>query len=224
MGRHTRAEFAKICGLTSGNLSNYIKRGHVIIDGEFIDDTLFENKEFMRKRQQLSVKKTQTIQPEPEKKLRMLRPDPGNSVESESEDQDTSATEEDEDYESYSKTSAGLLKKKIKVDIQKKIRETAILKLREEKIKGEIVPIDLIKNVFSMHTQSIVTAQKDGIEELLINLSVEVRLSGEQLARLRGKMVEILNNAVDKAIIITQRNMRVVVSEFAITKGVGEHE
>jgi len=210
MGRHTKAEFARICGLTTGNLSNYISRKKVIVEDDFIDDSNLINAEFLKKRKEyLQGKKD------------LLKPGATGLPGDESPIDNVSDTaEEDEDSETY---SGSLTTKKMKVEIAKKTRETAILKLREQKIKGEIVPVAMMRNLFSMHTQSIITAQKDGIEELLINLSVEARLSGEQLARLRRKMVQILNDGVDKAIVITQRNIRSVTEEFSIKKDVGEH-
>jgi hypothetical protein len=222
MGRHTRAEFATICGLSSGNLSNYIKRGKVVVDGEFIDDTAYPNSDFLQKRLEiLQQRKEEKKQAESDRKLRMLRPDA--EIDSEKE---FSIDDDDEkgDFESIQGSSAALNKKKLKVDIAKKIKETKILELREQKIKGEIVPIADVSNIFQMHTQSIVTAQKDALEELLIELSVDARLTGDQLARLRGKMVDILNRAVDKAIIITTKNMKVIAENFAMSREVGEHD
>jgi hypothetical protein len=221
MGRHTRAEFATICRLSSGNLSNYIKRGKVVVDGEFIDDTAYPNSDFLQKRLEiLQQKKEDKKQAEPDRKLRMLRPD----AEIESEKEFSSDDDEKGDFESIPGSSAALNKKKLKVDIAKKIKETKILELREQKIKGEIVPIADVSNIFQMHTQSIVTAQKDAFEELLIDLSVEARLTGDQLAKLRGKMVDILNRSVDKAIIITTKNMKVIAENFAMSREVGEHD
>jgi hypothetical protein len=224
MALHLKAAFAKMCGLTTGNLTVYITRKKVVSSGDYIDDSLEINKAFLEQRAAHLAKKVSPVAAEPEeKKLRMIRPDP--QITELPNIKDPVDEDEDDGMEGLETlTTPALMKRKLHVDIKKKIRETSILDLKEQKIKGEIVPVDVIKNLFSMHTQSIITAQKDGIEELLINLSVEARLTGDQLASLRGKMVQILNNAVDKAIIITQKNMKVVVNEFAISKEVGEHE
>jgi hypothetical protein len=223
MGRHTRGEFAQLCGLSSGNLSNYIKRGKVIVDGEYIDDNVFENREFLSKRQGFKEKNPGTSKPQKPKKVKSTTHDAEDSGDI-FQDLDNFSPDDSDDSEDILSGSESLNNKRMKVDIKKKTEEAEILKLKKERIKGEIVPVDLMKNLFSMHTQSIVTAQKDGIEELLISLSVEARLSGEQLARLRRKMVDILNNSVDKAIIITQKNMQAVVGEFSIKREVGEHD
>lgn len=215
MALYTKSDFAKHCGLTTGNLTNYIKRNKVLMSGDYIDDQEPINKEFLEKRK---AKAELKYEPPAPPKLRMIRPDPGTPdlPEAEEDDDDTPPPAEEDN-------AATLYKQKLKADIDKKHREIALLKLREEKIRGEVVPVDIITNVFRAHTQSIVTAQKDGIEELLINLSVEARLKGEQLARLRGKMVDILNKAVDKAAYTSQKNLKTILEQLSVKKEVGEH-
>lgn len=45
----TKKEFADLCGMTTGNLSNYITRKKVFPSGDLIDDTFAANKEFLEK-------------------------------------------------------------------------------------------------------------------------------------------------------------------------------
>jgi hypothetical protein len=218
MALHSRADYAKICGLSPGNLSNYIKRGKVILSGEYVDDKVEQNITFLEKRiatmnQKVpddSIESIKTAEVETDKpKIEKPRIQTPNI---------TVPDERDDDNQSFN----ALTKREKKVNIQKKEEEIKLLRLKEEKIRGQVIPIDVIKNLFRAHTQSIVTAQKDGIEDLLINISSEARISGEQLARLRGKMVEILNTAVDKAILSTKKNLSSIVNEFTEKKEVGE--
>lgn len=227
MAFHSKKDFAGLCGLKTKELAVYIKRNKVVLSGDYIDDSIEVNRDFLLKYKNRKAMRKVPISNRPEEKQDKPKSPPPNIQDPEYQpDDDFNITndEGDEGSADPSKSMYTLNKKRLKVEIAKKTRETEILKLREQKIKGEIVPIDIIKNLFSLHTQSIISAQKDGIEELLINLSGEMRLSSEQLGRLRGKMVDILNNAVDKAIIITQRSMKVVVKEFTVKKDVGEHD
>lgn len=215
---YSKSEFAKLCGMRTSNLTNYVKRGKVVLNGnDEVDDGLEINRDFLSRHQS----KQEIKQPDPpqETRLRMIRPDPG------AEDLPETDDLEDEEQDEVDEKASGyaLSKKKLLVDIEEKKRKIALLKLREEKIRGEVVPVDIITNVFRAHTQSIVTAQKDGIEELLINLSVEARLKGEQLARLRGKMVDILNKAVDKAAYTSQKNLKTILGQLSMKREVGEH-
>lgn len=212
MALHLKADFAKLCGLTTGNLTNYIKRGKVLMSGDYVDDSVPINKDFLEKRKG-SV-------PPPAPKLHMIRPDPGPvEIPNTGEDDDDSGFGEDGEGESGYLLDRKLLKKKIgKLEVDTRLQE-----LKEEKMRGELIPVDLVKNLFRTHTQSIVTSMKDGIDELLINFSVEARLRGDQVAGLRGKIVGILNNGVDKSVVITQKNMRSIVNQVKVKRDVGEH-
>lgn len=214
MALHSKKDFAALCGMSTKALAVYInpKRGKVIMSGDYIDDSHPVNKDFLEKR------KGSAEPPAP--KLNMMRPDPGLiDIPNTGDEDDDSGIGEDGEGESGYHLDRKLLKKKIgKLEVDTRLQE-----LKEEKMRGDLIPVDLVKNLFRAHTQSIVTSMKDGIEELLISFSVEARLKGEQLAGLRGKMVVILNNGVDKSVIITQKNMRSIVDQVKIKKDVGEH-
>jgi hypothetical protein len=213
MALHSKADFAKLCGLTTGNLTNYIKRNKVIMSGDYIDDQLQINKDFLLSRQSKSAPKYEPPLPV----LRSVRPDTGDQDEEDEEDQD------DEDSDQGEDSGYALNKKKLKKQIAKLEVDTRLQELKEEKMRGELIPVDLVINVFRAHTQSIVTSMKDGIEDLLINFSVEARLKGDQLASLRGKMVGILNTGVEKSVIISNRNFNAIREQVKVKKDVGEH-
>lgn len=222
MALHSKKDFAALCGMTTKALAVYInpKRGKVILSGDYVDDSLAINKDFLEKRQSKSASAP------PEKKLRMIKPDPGIPEIPNTGDEDEEEGSDDEDGIDADGSESGyaLNKKKLKKQIAKLEVDTRLQELKEEKMRGELIPVDLVKNLFRTHTQSIVTSMKDGIEELLINFAAEARLKGDQLAGLRGKMVGILNGGVDKSVSVTQRNMRVLVDQLKIKRDVGEHD
>jgi hypothetical protein len=212
MALHSKADFAKLCGLTTGNLTNYIKRNKVLMSGDYIDDQLQINKDFLLSRQSKSA-------PKHEPPLPVLRsiPDTGDQDEEDDDYQDDDGADQGED------SGYALNKKKLKKQIAKLEVDTRLQELKEEKMRGELIPVDLVVNVFRAHTQSIVTSMKDGIEDLLINFSVEARLKGDQLASLRGKMVGILNTGVEKSVVISNRNFNAIREQVKVKKDVGEH-
>ncbi|HTH58227.1 MAG TPA: hypothetical protein VL728_19410 [Cyclobacteriaceae bacterium] len=211
MGRHTRAEFQKITGLSRGNLFNYIKRGKIIEENGLIDDKNPVNLFFLERKgvvlEEIPQEKTTTPRPKNQSDESKVEPYDDDDVDSQGD-----------------QTLTGLNKTRIKVDIAKKRKETELLKLREQKIKGEIVPVADVSVLFSNHTQSIFSALKDWGDELIIEIAEEARLSGEQLARRRKRMIERLNNAVDRANLMTKKSMGIITDNFSISKGVGEHE
>jgi hypothetical protein len=211
MALHLKPDFARLCGLTTGNLTNYIKRGKVEVDGDYIDDSIQVNKDFLIKRQAAETIKAEEIE------------DAGEVVQVKKEKKAKVATIEFDD-DGGGKSLHTLTKEKLNIEISKKTREDALLQIKIEKIKSELVDVSVIKNLFITHNQSIITAQKDGIEELLIRFSAETRLSSEKYSQLRGEMVNILNRGVDKAIIITEKSLQAQLNEIAIKKEVGEHD
>lgn len=204
MALYSRREFIELCGhdwndSAKSKIAMWVKRGNVVEVNGKIDDTNPTNRDWAIKQRDSLTLKIPTNEPGPESAGNEAGQGdlfPGESLE-----------------QQLKRHQIG----KLKVD-------TRIQELKEEKIRGDVVPIDIMKDLFRVHTQSIVTSQKDAIEELLINLAAEVRMPGESLARMRGKMVEALNNGVDKAIIITERSMKAMVDEFSIKKEVGEHD
>ncbi len=215
MALHSKKDFATACGLTTGNLTNYIKRGKVLMSGDWVDDTVPDNKDFLDKRRAAMIQ-------EISKELKVDLPVPNVKPV-----QKVQPPAPDIDFKAVAPESMGglsLSQMKTSLEIEKLKVDTRLQELKEEKIKGEVIPIVLVKQIFSAHSQSIITSQKDFIEELLINISKEAKLSGTQLAKLRGKMVKGLNEGVDKAIAITERSVKVLVDEFSIKKEVGERE
>lgn len=223
MAVYSRREFVEyLCGQEWNNSSKakvamWIKRGKVIQSGEKIDDSNPTNRDWALKQRDFAALDDRDM---PDQKLDepILKK---NKQEIKLEiKQETKPDTDDPGDDTY----YNLDKQYKKKQIDKMTVDTRIAELKEEKIRGEVVPMELVKNIFTTHTQSILTAQKDGIEQLLIDFTMEARLTGGQLAKLRGRMVEILNKGIDKSIIITQRNMKKLVDEFSITRGVGEHD
>lgn len=225
MALHSKKEFAKMCGLTTGNLTVYISRKKVIASGDYINDSIEINKLFLESRKLLIEKKGDTPKEErPERKLRLLRPDPGLPEPPKIEDPDDEF-DDDEDEGSDSglqNTMTGLTKKKMQVEIEKKKREIALLKLREEKLNALVIPTELVKTVISQHTKSISTSFKNSLENVLTLISKQSNLSVTQIADIRGRLLHELNTAVDKSVNESKKNVANIVREFVESKSIGE--
>jgi hypothetical protein len=216
MAKYSRKEFVeKLCGVEysdswKAKVSMWVKRGNIDVGNDgLIDDSNHKNRDWAIKQYEANV---------------------GEAEDDGTEDVEESKPKSRPNHKPTTDSGGGdneagyvLVKKKTLRQIEKLESDIRIANLKEEKIRGEVVPIDLIKNVFTAHSQSIITANKDGIEELIINFSKEVSLTGVQIARLRGKMIDILNNASDKAVEASKKNLKNLVEEFSIKKEVGEH-
>lgn len=240
MALHTRAQFAELCGLKEGTarayISTNIKRGKILPSGDYIDDTIPENAEFIKKQKLKNLFKDETPitkEPEPEtppkkKQYHYVKPDkdlpePPNVQDPVDDDLDDETELPDsgelgEDFRSMSK----LNKKKLVVEIQKKQREIALLRLREEKLNAIVIPTELVKVMFSQHTRSISTGFKNSLDNILTLIAKQAGLNINQIAELRGKLVGEINTAVDKSVIESKKNLNNIIKEFVERKEVGE--
>lgn len=230
MPLYTRAQFADLCKLNPDTsrpyLSTNIKRGKIILTSDgYIDDSDQVNQDFLKR---CLDKAPASSEPIVKKNIEIVE---NTKIQAPAKIESTESSTNEQPQKDKKRTSSSEGGSKYELDIEKKELEieklrvdTRLQELKEEKIRGEVIPIALVKQLFSTHSQSIVTSQKDGIEFLLINIAKESVFTGDQLARLRGKMVEILNEATDKAVAATKRNMKSLIDEFSIKKEVGERE
>lgn len=223
MALHTRNQFTEVCGLNPrlggdrGIIGKAIERGNIVLTAEgFIDDQEFKNVKFLEKYQLKAASRPP---------VETVEPNTDTSPLSDTKQPESKQPRKQSAYTPKIDGEAFKLDRELKVqELEKKAAETRLLHLKEQKQRGEVMPVDLVKQLFTTHSQSIITSQKDGIEQLLINITQEFRLSSEQLANLRGKMVVVLNNAVDKAGATTKRTMKTLVDDFTIKREVGEHD
>ena len=229
MAFYSKADFAKLCGLTTGNLTNYIKRGKVVMSGDYIDDSMLQNREFLRKRKENLV--AADNEEEPRAKMRMLRPDPGmpeppNIKEPEDIDDDDAGIDINIDDESSYKGEAAAMyklnKKKLVVAIQKTKEEIALLKLRNEKLNAVVIPTELVKVVLLQQSRSMATEFKNTIDSIITNISKKKDLTLTEVAQLRGELLHCINSAVDKSLTESKKNIANIVKEFVERKEVGE--
>jgi hypothetical protein len=202
MSIHSKKEFAELCNMKTNELSVYIKRLKVIEGpNETIDDNVDKNRAFLEKR-----RKKQTLS-EP-KQLRVI----------EFKEKTTSEPEETSTGQSYTESERQLKY----LDTIKRQKEIEKLDIEIAKKRGEVVPSELIKPVFLQHNQSILTEFKNGIDEILRVFAKKSSLSVNQIAELKGEMVDIINRSVNKAIVTSENSVEVIISEHAEKRGVGQ--
>jgi hypothetical protein len=201
--KHTKQAFATICEMTTGNLSNYIARGNVIADGQEIDITHPTNAAFLEKR----LKKLGKLNPNEPRK------EPTQSSEEMIKltiDAGTSLTE--------------ITRKKKIADLEKVVNETELLVLKKQKIQGEMVPTDMMFEVTKRLGNHLIYAYRDAWEGFLITMSATHRFSGEDLARYRGKMVELINQAHSLGVNNALKEIDNIANEIKETRGKGERK
>lgn len=194
----TKAVFAEMCGLKTNKLWNYTDRGQVILLGDGkIDCDDPRNKAFLEKK---SAKKQKQ---EPQEKQ---KPQESNQ------DQETGT-----DY-------AALDRQKLSAQVEKLNQEVRLLKIKEEKLKGIVVPSEVIMPVFLQHNQSVLTSVKNESDEFVRLFSKKRGLSGEEIAEIKSGLIEWFNRAMDSASALSKVTIKDIVNNYSITKGVGERE
>lgn len=206
----SKKEFAGLCGKETKWLSNYITRKKVVMSGEFIDDTLAQNIDFLKKWQ------SKQAAPAPIVKTEAPAIKPAEHVEVPAPDIQTGTS----DYENMEWAEIELKNKQL--DAHKKDKDIELAQMKIEKMQGMLMPTELVKSVFAQHSASITTSFKHGAEALLGEISKLKELTRNEYAELNGKLIVIINKAVNDAVGATTKNIKAIVAEYSEKKAVGE--
>jgi hypothetical protein len=237
MPLYTRSQFAHLCGLKKETGRQYIgtniKRGKVILSGDYIDDGILQNKEFLLKEleknkaefddQELfipapspKIQDPQIAKEVPIPKIPNVQPPaiPSGKVPNV---KDPSVSPEPISYRTLEAQKKAL-------DIEKIQEEIEILKVKKQKLHGELIPTDLVNVVFAQHFKSVTASFQNGIENLLTELAKKRDLNRNEVGEIRGKMIQILNISINDAIDESRKSVDNIIGEYSETKGVGERE
>lgn len=199
MARHTRKEFAEMCGIRAGDIFNYVKRGNIVLDGELIDDRNDVNKRFIQKREMKVKDKVSEPKTQPE-----------------------STTESDPEPKQNSYTQA--LRDKALLDIEHKQELIESKRLENRKKLGLVVPTDGVRSIIVMHTESIKVSYVEASDGLIVLFAQKGGLNADDISLMRKKFKDLVNKAVDDALNATSVEIDKMVREFSDKRGVGQHD
>lgn len=211
---YKKKEFAKLCGMETNALAVYIKRKKITLSGDYIDDSIEQNIDFLKKKQEKLGIKHET---KPEKPTRNINSEykvpeiPVSSI-------------PNIDDPATGSGLHGLDKQKKALDIKKVSEEVQLLQIKKEKLQGILIPTDLVKDIIAQLSKSFISSFKDASDNFLIEISKRKTLSSTEFAELKGLLVKIINENSLKAITESKRNMKTIVSVYSEKKEVGEHE
>lgn len=223
MALHSKKDFSVLCGIPTRSISTYASRNKIVLSGDYIDDSIQLNKDFIAKRQLMAGKAPVTAASEEKavKQLRMIRPDPGiveppNVKDPEIDDDDFN------DDDEIQEPITTLTKRKVAVDIAKKREEIEILKVRKDKLHGVLIPTDLVKVVFTQHSKSILTEFSNSIDNILTIFRKKKDLNANEVAEIRGELLQSINTAVSKSNSRSKKEISNIQNEFTVKREVGE--
>ncbi len=194
MPKFSKREFADLCGMQTKNLAVYIGRQKLEVGSDgLIDDSNSMNKLFMEKRRS----KPQGVKANPEKAMAVAETE-----------------------------KSGLLKNaeaKAELDLLKRQNEIDLQRLEITKKRGELVPVQAVKSLIVLQSQSQRTAYLQASENFLIIISQKKQLSSTELTDLKMEFHKIVNKAIDDAVNTSQATLKGLVVDFQKKRGVGQH-
>lgn len=218
MALYTKAQFAEKCGIKnkgSAYIATYIKRGKLILSGDYIDDTVAENRDFLNKQIERNAKTEQNTKP-PKSRAGHLkiappaRPDiPVPNV-----------SEPD-----YSGENTGGIDKKIKLQQYEKLKvDTRLQEIKEQKLRGVLIPTDLVRDLFARYTKLVVGEFGNTLDKFITRVSGEHAIPNEKQAKYRVEILDGINEMNESAINDTLKNLRQLIDEFKETRERGERK
>lgn len=168
MPLYTRDQLADLCGMNKKTsrayISTYIKRGKIILSGDYIDDSVAANATFIQKeleknklRLEQEVEETEEVKIKspnvqapsvPAPKIPNVK-DPAISV---------------ADYRALEAQKKAL-------DIEKIQEEIEILRVKKDKMHGVVIPTELVRIIFTQHSKAIVTEFKNTVDGIITKIS-----------------------------------------------------
>lgn len=209
MAFYTRTEFCKLFEIDHGYLSTYIGRKKIILSGEFIDDTVQANADWIRKRKEKLGKKVQLPSMETPK-ADLFTAETTKNTPNTSNNTPPGQTNYDLDNEIK------------QLEAEKKRQDIENMRLKNEKLQGKLMPTDLVKVLFSEYTQSNTTSFMENVNVFLQKLFLKKDFSKEEQAQVRGDVKDMVNNSINAAVDATEKKLENILKEFQNKKDVGE--
>lgn len=194
MAKLTREQFVKKYGLLAATLRKHISRGKVVERNGFIDTEAEINKQYIANIY--------------------------GKIETESGIDDVS----DESDNDYQNDSTPKLKSIDKLRAEKLEEEITKLRLANEKSRGELIPVDVVKPLFIQFSKSIMTSFQNEAESILTEISHKHKLNREDQSELRSRFTTIINQAVDEGVKDSKKNIKHLSNEYSESRGRGERK
>lgn len=190
-------EFAAAAGVSKAYISQYKKRGIVVLGA----DGLYDTKE---------LKNSIFLEKQIAKGRVNKKPDDAgtadDAVSSDHDKQQKPTTEKPAPNPELVEYQA-LEKDKKKTDLE-------ILRMKRDKMRGDVVPTDVVKQAVSRIFTGLLTGLKQGNENFLNEISKRANLSRNDLAELRQELGKILNHCIDEAVDSSKKELNNIVSEY----------
>jgi hypothetical protein len=233
MAFYLRSQFAELCGLSKAEVSMNIKRGKIILSGDYVDDSIRSNAEFIEKWQiKRGLKIVSAKEPEPVAVLKSTSepipdavpaPLPNRIPKIEPPKPRPAPKSPNIQPPNEFMYAGNQIDAQIKtVELERKLEDLEIAKLKRQKMAGESMPTDLVKNTISVYSRSVSRSFNNAADNLLVEFQTMADISREQVSLMRGKLNAIVNKAINDAYENAIDMVDNIVDEYSETRGKGE--
>jgi len=106
-------------------------------------------------------------------------------------------------------------------DAKKREKEVEKLQLEIEKKRGVVVPSELIEPILLQHNQSLISAFENACDRILTMYAKIKDFNPMEIAEMRGEITLSINEGIDKATIMSLKEVENIVNEFSERIGSG---
>jgi hypothetical protein len=232
MALYSKKEFADLCKQKTNYLSVQIQRGKVVLDkDEKIDTSNLINSLYLEKiygRMDFVPTGHEAFAPAPPKAKPKRKADEWDGFD---EDEEETAAGGGSEKSLAELLEAKDIKNLTYPDLERiyKFRQGEHLLKRTEreeieiqKKRGEVIPSDLLPPVILQHNQSFITTFKEVVDQILTDYTQIKQLTVEEVADMRGRMVDAINTGANKATEMTLKAITTIVKDYTDKRGVGQ--
>lgn len=218
MALHTKKDFAKMCGLTTGNLSVYEKRKKVIYSGDYIDDNIDLNKSFLESRKtKLEVSEPVEEKTLPAENVKKVKKGDAKPELSAPDVPKTAPNTRTTEFLRHENEKRSLQNERLKEEID-------LIRMKKSKIGADTLPVGVIKAFIVIQAESAKVSWENATKEWLVRLTSKLQLSKDLQAEIYKGINETVNDTVVKAANLAKKSIRRVQLEISEKKGKGEHD
>jgi len=199
MPLYSKKKFAQLCGKSPAHVSTNISRGKIEVSGDYIDTDIPENFELMNKWREQSG-------------LDPIEPTAPTRDESASQAPKTSSTSESESSAPNKSETSKLNREKTRVEIEYKAEKAKETRLKNAKLRGELIPTNMVVDLFAMLGHQFQMQYDIGASELVLELCHKLKISEEIRGEIGEKLTEIINNSHKRAVDEAKMAVRNIIS------------
>lgn len=189
MALYKLKEFAEVCGLKQNALSNAKARGKIIVnENRMVDTGNPANAVFLELYRAKSGAADDPSAALPVPKSATADVDTGQKAA----DAAPSGRQGGELFK--------LDREKKAIDIEKAKQDLELSRIKEQKIRGELIPTALVRDAFTQLFGAFTVSFRQGSDNLITEWTQIAHLNRNQQADLRKRLVKIVNSSIDAGI------------------------